>query len=79
MYFFASMSHAAYKQQSMREPVMALARARRGVMLQGRLNECDPFDAPVPYAMKNQAYPLGEGLFVADGGAERMVFPRCDG
>lgn len=79
VYFFASMSHAAYKQQSMREPVMALARARRGVMLQGRLNECDPFDAPVPYAMKNQAYPLGEGLFVADGGAERMVFPRCDG
>lgn len=52
-----------------------MANARRGVLLQARLNECDPFNTPISYSQKNVTYPLGEGLFVTDMGVEHIVIP----
>jgi len=79
IYFYASLSHAAFNRTRMKEPVATMSRAKRGVLLQGRLNECDPFDTPIPFAQKNVAHPLGEGLFVTDMGVEHIVIPKYEG
>lgn len=78
IYTYVTMSHAGYLRMRFKEPVTNFAAAKRGVMLQGRLNECDPFDVQLPFARKNQAYPVGEGLLIADGGATHAVFPKWD-
>jgi len=76
IYLYASISHAGYQRMRIKQPLVGMAAAKRGVMLQGRLSECDPFDVQVPFATKNLALPLGEGWLVADGGAERIVIPK---
>ncbi|MBR5546618.1 MAG: type VII secretion protein EssC [Clostridia bacterium] len=76
IYTFASLSHNGFQSTRMKEPVVSMARAGRGVMLQGKLSECDPFNTSIPYNRKNAVYPLGEGLFIADQEAQHMVIPR---
>lgn len=78
VFFYASLSHAAFTRCRIKEPVATLSRAKRGILLQGRLNECDPFETVVPYNRKNLSFPLGEGLFVSDMGVEHVVLPKHD-
>lgn len=78
IYTVASLSYSAYTSARMKEPVATMTRARRGVMLQPRLNECDPFGVSLPYSQKNLAYGLGEGLLVTDQGATQIVCPQYD-
>ena len=76
IYLYASISHTGYQRMRIKQPLVGMAAAKRGVMLQGRLSECDPFDTQVPFATKNLALPLGEAWLVADGGAEQIVIPK---
>jgi len=76
IYTYVTLSHTAYSRSRIKEPITSMAAAKRGIMLQGKLSECDPFDTPVPFAKKNQAYPLGEGLLVSDGNVTHIVIPK---
>lgn len=76
IYTYVTMSHAGYQRSRIKDAVVSMAGAKRGVMLQGRLAECDPFDVQMPYASKNLAYPVGEGLLIAEGMATHMVIPK---
>ena len=76
IYTIATVSHNAFTRVKIKEPVLSMTKSGRGIMLEGRLSECDPFDVPMPFSKKSQAYPLGEGLYVADQNVELMTFPR---
>ena len=58
--------------------VAAMVRAGRGLMLQGKLSDCDPFSVSLPFSAKSALYPLGEGLLVMHQELMRMVVPKCD-
>lgn len=75
---FATISHSRYKDNSVKQPLSTLVRQKRGFMLQGKLNECDPFMANVPYSMKNLAFPTGEAFFQQEGIVTHMVLPMLD-
>ncbi|MGI6689374.1 MAG: type VII secretion protein EssC [Christensenellales bacterium] len=75
---FAAISHSRYKENSAKQPLNTLVRQKRGFMLQGKLNECDPFMANVPYSMKNLAFPTGEALYLQEGIVTHLVLPMLD-
>ncbi|MBE5801788.1 MAG: type VII secretion protein EssC [Clostridiales bacterium] len=76
IYTFATLSHNGYQRTKIKEPVLSMARSGRGLMLQGKLSDCDPFDVSMPFNRKNVMYPLGEGLLVTDQDYQHMVIPR---
>ena len=78
VYTYVTLSHAAYQKAKIKEPIISMARAQRGIMLQGRLSECDPFGVNVPFSQKSQSYPLGEGLLASDAEVVRIVLPKYD-
>lgn len=78
IYTIASISHAGYSRSRSKEPAASLAKAKRGIALQGKLTDCDPFDTNVPFAQKNLALPLGEGLLILDQEVRHIVLPECD-
>ncbi|MBP3522967.1 MAG: type VII secretion protein EssC [Clostridia bacterium] len=76
IYLYATISHTGYLRTKLKEAVVGFIGGKRGLMLQGRLSECDPFNVQIPYAQKSQAYPLGEGLLIADGETTHVVIPK---
>ena len=78
IYFYASLSHAAYGRNRSAQVVSALAQYRHGLLLGGRLNECDPFDTAIAYSQKNKAFPLGEGLLVSELDTTQVVLPMTE-
>lgn len=76
VYTIATLSHAGYQRTKIKEPVVNMARAKRGLMLQGKLSDCDPFDVQLPYNKKGAVYPLGEGLLITDQGMTHVVVPQ---
>ncbi|MCD8087342.1 MAG: type VII secretion protein EssC [Oscillospiraceae bacterium] len=78
IYFFASISHSAYAQNRMLEPLASLAKQQRGVALGGKLNECDPWNMQMPFSRKNVSFPLGEGYLICNGAATHIVVPQAE-
>ena len=76
IYTFVTLSHNAFQSVRTKDLVVSMCRAGRGLMLQGKLSECDPFNTSIPFNRKSAAYPLGEGLLVADQEVQHMVIPR---
>ena len=76
IYLYASISHNAYAQVRMMEPLVSLARQQRGVALGGRLNECDPWNVSMPYARKNVVLPQGEAYHINNGTVTRIIVPK---
>ena len=77
IYFFATISHLAYMQNRMFEPLTTLARQGRGVALRGKLNECDPWNVMMPFAKKNRALPLGGAYLINNGEVSEIVIPKA--
>ena len=78
IYFFASVSHNAYSQIRMQEPLASLARQQRGIALCGKLNECAPWGVSMPFSQKSVALPVGEGYLVNNGAVMRIVIPKAE-
>jgi len=80
IYTIVSMSHSGLSKNKMEKSIGAMVGAKRGLMLQGKLGECDPFGASVrlPYSMRNETYPLGEAMFVTDQEITRVVLPKWE-
>ncbi|MBR4039074.1 MAG: type VII secretion protein EssC [Clostridia bacterium] len=78
IYTYVTLSHSGVSKCRMEKLISAMIGAKRGLMLQGKLGECDPFGASsrLPYSMRNETYPLGEALFVTDQDAMRVVIPK---
>lgn len=79
IYFYASISHLAYPQNRIQEPLMTLARQGRGIALCGKLTDCDPWNAPLPINKKNKALPLGEAYLINNGEVSHIVIPKAPG
>lgn len=77
IYFYASISHLAYGQNRMQEPLMTLARQGRGIALCGKLSDCDPWNAPLPLGKKNKSLPLGEAYLINNGEVSHIVIPKA--
>ena len=55
---------------------MTLKRARRGLMLQGRLSECDPFSlSGLSMDQRKKALPVGEAFLVNEQEVRQVVLP----
>lgn len=78
IYLFATISHNAYGQTRLLEPLATLARQQRGVALGGRLNVCDPWNVQIPFSTKNLAFPVGEAYLINNGDVSRILIPRLD-
>ncbi len=76
IYVYATVSHSGYASARIKEPMVTMVAGKRGIMLQGRLNECDPFSAPVPYNKKSLVYPVGEALYLCEGELRHVVIPK---
>ncbi|MBR2941990.1 MAG: type VII secretion protein EssC [Clostridia bacterium] len=80
IYTFVTLSHSAVTKTRSERMINAMIGAKRGIMLQGKLGECDPFGASMrlPYSMRNEAYPAGEALYVTDQEITRVVIPKWE-
>jgi S-DNA-T family DNA segregation ATPase FtsK/SpoIIIE len=78
IYMYASVSHNAYTQVRMQEPLLSLARQQRGIALGGKLNECDPWNVQMPFSKKNVAFPRGEAYLINNGDVSHIVIPKSD-
>ncbi len=78
IYLFASVSHNAYAQIRMQEPLVSLARQQRGLALGGKLNECDPWNVQMPFSKKNVTFPRGEAYLIDNGESAHVVIPRAE-
>ena len=78
IYTFVTMSHNGYQRMHLKQPVMAMAQGNRGLMLQGRLGDCLPFDINIPFSKKNEVYPLGEAMHISDQETMQVVIPQWD-
>ena len=80
IYTFISVSHAGLQKSRSERMIAAMINAKRGLMLQGKLSESDPFGASMrlPYSMRNEAYPTGEALYVTDQEITRVVIPKWE-
>lgn len=77
IYLYATVSHGAYAQLRMQEPLLSLARQQRGVALGGKLSECDPWNVQMPFSKKNISFPRGEAYLVNNGDVSRIVIPKA--
>ena len=78
VFLFISLSHSSYRSNRSMPVVAAATKYRHGMMLQGNLNECDPFDVAVPYSEKKLVYPKGEALLVSELESSRIVLPQLE-
>ncbi len=78
IYTFVTMSHNGYQRMHLKQTVVAMAQANRGLMLQGRLADCLPFDINIPYNKKNEVYPLGEAMQISEQETMQVVIPQWD-
>ena len=78
VYTFATLSHTAFAQTRLKTVVTSMVQAGRGLMLQGKLNDCDPFNVPLPFSRKSASYPLGEALLIANQETQHVVLPKWD-
>lgn len=74
-YLLATLGHSRYRDNSSKQPVNTLVRQKEGFMLQGKLNDCDPFNANVPYSVKGLTLPTGEAFYMQDGEVSHLVLP----
>lgn len=77
IYMYASVSHNAYAQVRMQEPLVSMARQQRGVALGGKLNECDPWNVTMPFSKKSVAFPRGEAYMVNNGEISHIAIPKA--
>ena len=76
VYTYAAISHVGVQSHSVQEPVMTMKRARRGLMLQGRLSECDPFSlSGLSMDQRKKALPVGEAFLVNEQEVRQLVLP----
>jgi energy-coupling factor transporter ATP-binding protein EcfA2 len=78
IFLAVSISHARFKENSLKQPIQNLTKQKRGFMLQGKINECDPFSVNVSYAMKSVQLPTGEGYYTQEGQVFHLVLPFSD-
>lgn len=78
VYLLVTISHGKFRDHSIRQPLSTLVRQKRGFMLQGRLNDCDPYSANVPYSMKNLTFPAGESFYQQDSAVSHLVLPMLE-
>ena len=77
IYFFGAISHLAFGQNRIQEPMLTLSRQGRGIALGGKLSECDPWNVPMPAMKKNKALPLGEAYLILNGEVSHIVIPKA--
>lgn len=77
IHVYASLSHQGYQSNKLEKLVAAMVNARRGIMLQGMLDTCDPMNAGANmlYQQKKMVYPVGEALMVMDDAPVHVVLP----
>ena len=74
---YATVSRRGFTENQMKEPFQTLRSAKRGVLLQGATNECDPFG--VVYRLpRGVTYPLGEAVVLYDDDMYRLVLPQVE-
>lgn len=78
IYLYGTISHYAYSQSRMQEPIVSLARQQRGIALGGRLNDCDPWNVQMPYSKRGKVLPIGEAFLVENGEVTHVVIPRSE-
>lgn len=76
VHLIASLSHIKYKEYSMKQPLLTLTKLKCGIMLQGRIRECDPFNANVSYGIQSLQLPTGEGFYLEGSELTHLVFPQ---
>ena len=76
VFTYATISHSGYQRVRIKQAVISMAQVKRGVMLGGKISDCDPFSVSLPFARKSESYPCGEGLLVHDAELEQIVMPR---
>lgn len=78
IYLMVTLAHSKYREHSSKPLLATLIRQKRGFMLQGKLNDCDPFNVNVPYSMKSLAFPTGEAFYTQDGEVVHLILPMKD-
>lgn len=77
VYTYATISHVGMQAHSIKEPIASMKKAKRGIMLQGGLNECDPFQVAGQLSMdqRKKNLPLGEAFLINERDVVQVVLP----
>lgn len=77
---YMTVSRSGYQANRLREPLRTAVSVRRGIMLTGVTQDCDPFgvSATMSYQKRGEVYPAGEGLLVTEDGTNRIVLPQLE-